>query len=95
MLYISTTPRHCAARILVVSVVLAGSFLAPDLCAEQNWPSFRGVSATGVAASYPTATKWDLNSGLNIRWKTPVPGLAHSSPLIWGELIFVTTAFKS
>jgi outer membrane protein assembly factor BamB len=36
--------------------------------------------------------KWDVAAGTNIKWKTPIPGLAHSSPVIWGDKIFITTA---
>ena len=62
MLCISTTQRS-AIRILLVSVMLAGSPWTPGLCAGQNWPSFRGASAAGVAEGYPTPTTWDLKSG--------------------------------
>jgi len=95
MLYTSTAQRHCSVRILTASIVLALSLSAQGLYAGQNWPSFRGPSAAGVAEGYPTPSKWDLKSGENIRWKTPIPGLAHSSPVIWGDRVFVTTAVKS
>ena len=95
MLYTSATQRYCSVRILSASIVLALSLSAQGLYAGGNWPSFRGPSATGVAEGYPTPTKWDFESGENIRWKTPIPGLAHSSPVIWGDRMFVTTAVKS
>jgi len=95
MLYTSTAQRHCSVSILTAGIVLAVSLSAPALSAGQNWPSFRGHSAAGVAEGYPTPSKWDLKSGENIRWKTPIPGLAHSSPVIWGDRMFVTTAVKS
>ncbi|MCP4452446.1 MAG: hypothetical protein GY809_13375 [Planctomycetes bacterium] len=84
MLCTSTTQR-LAVRILLVSFVLACSLWTPGLYAGQNWPSFRGAPAVGVAEGHPTATQWDLKSGENIRWKTPIPGLAHSSPVMWGD----------
>jgi outer membrane protein assembly factor BamB len=59
---------------------------------EQHWPSFRGAGARGVAEGYATPERWDLATGANIRWSTEVPGLAHSSPVIWGDRLFVTTA---
>ncbi|MHC4496659.1 MAG: hypothetical protein ACYSYM_12650, partial [Planctomycetota bacterium] len=76
-------------------IFLAVGFLTPGLSAGQNWPSFRGTRATGIAEGYPTPVKWDMERSENISWKTPVPGLAHSSPVIWGDRIFVTTAVKS
>ena len=59
----------------------------------QNWPSFRGTDASGVAAAAarpPVA--WDVGTSRNVAWKTPIPGLAHSSPIVWGDRVYVTTA---
>ena len=61
----------------------------------QNWPSFRGPGAAGVADGYPTATRWNAEKSTNVLWKTEVPGLALSSPVIWGDRIFVTSAISS
>ncbi|MFY9571653.1 MAG: PQQ-binding-like beta-propeller repeat protein [Blastocatellia bacterium] len=61
----------------------------------QNWPSFRGSNATGVAEGKPAPTAWDATKGTNILWKTPIPGLAHASPVVWGDKVFVTTAVSS
>jgi outer membrane protein assembly factor BamB len=44
--------------------------------------------------SASTATEWNVEEGTNIRWRTPIPGLAHSSPVIAGDRIFVTTAIR-
>jgi outer membrane protein assembly factor BamB len=59
--------------------------------ADANWPQFRGPAATGVGAGSPPL-EWNVESGKNIRWSTAIPGLAHSSPVIWGDRIFLTTA---
>jgi outer membrane protein assembly factor BamB len=58
----------------------------------RSWPSFRGVGATGVADGQQPPVSWNAESGRNIRWKTAIPGIAHSCPVVWGERIFVTTA---
>jgi outer membrane protein assembly factor BamB len=60
-----------------------------------NWPSFRGLNATGVADGENPPMKWDGEKSVNIRWKTPIPGLAHSSPVVWGNKVFLTTAISS
>jgi outer membrane protein assembly factor BamB len=60
--------------------------------AETNWPSFRGPQAGGIADGAATATVWNVEKGERILWKTPIPGLGHSSPIIWGDRLFVTTA---
>jgi outer membrane protein assembly factor BamB len=61
----------------------------------QNWPSFRGTNASGVAEGTPTPTTWNVEKGENILWKTPIPGLAHASPVVWGDKLFITTAISS
>jgi outer membrane protein assembly factor BamB len=61
----------------------------------QNWPSFRGLNASGIEEGKTLPSGWDLEKSGNILWKTPVPGLAHSSPIIWNDRIFVTTAIAS
>jgi outer membrane protein assembly factor BamB len=60
-----------------------------------SWPSFRGPEASGVADGQRLPDTWDGKSGKNILWRTPIPGLAHSSPVVWGPLVFVTTAVSS
>lgn len=57
----------------------------------QNWPSFRGPEASGVASGTPPVS-WDVARSTNVAWKTTIPGLAHSSPIVWGDLIYVTTS---
>jgi len=58
----------------------------------QHWPSFRGVRGAGVADGPATPTTWDVPKGTGLRWKTPIAGLGHSSPVIWGKQLCVTTA---
>ncbi|MHC4697431.1 MAG: outer membrane protein assembly factor BamB family protein [Planctomycetota bacterium] len=60
-----------------------------------NWPSFRGPHGGGVAEGQKTPTSWNVETGTNVKWKTPVPGLAHSSPIVWGDRLFVTLAVSS
>jgi outer membrane protein assembly factor BamB len=60
-----------------------------------SWPSFRGPNASGIAVGQDLPDAWDGKTGQNILWKTPVPGLAHSSPVIWGDRLFVTSAISS
>ncbi len=61
---------------------------------DVHWPSFRGRFASGVADQQNLPTEWDAPKGKNIRWKTPIPGLAHSSPIVWGGKLFVTSALS-
>jgi len=59
---------------------------------DVHWPGFRGLHAQGVAEGQATPVEWSVEDSQNIRWKTPIPGLAHSSPVVWGDRLFVTTA---
>ena len=63
--------------------------------ATGSWPSFRGRDAAGIADGQNLPDTWDGKSGSNILWRTPVPGLAHSSPVVWGNSVFVSTAVSS
>ena len=63
--------------------------------AAGSWPSFRGPNASGIAEKQNLPERWDGTKQENVLWKTPVPGLAHSSPVVWGDRIFVTTAISS
>ena len=60
-----------------------------------SWPSFRGPQASGVAERQNLPERWNGTTGENVLWRTPIPGLAHSSPVVWGHRIFVTTAASS
>jgi outer membrane protein assembly factor BamB len=60
--------------------------------APLNWPSFRGPGGSGVADGQHPPLTWDVKAGTNVRWKTPIAGLGHSCPVVWGDRVFVTTA---
>ena len=60
-----------------------------------QWPSFRGPQASGVADGQRLPDTWDGATRRNILWRTPIPGLAHSSPIVSGDTVFVTTAISS
>ena len=62
---------------------------------KGSWPSFRGAEASGIADGQDLPDRWDPKSGENILWRTPIPGLAHSSPVVWGEQVFVTSAVST
>ncbi|HEX5732941.1 MAG TPA: PQQ-binding-like beta-propeller repeat protein, partial [Blastocatellia bacterium] len=68
----------------------------PDPVTQKgSWPSFRGPQASGVAERQNLPDQWNGKTGENILWRTPIPGLAHSSPVVWGNRVFVTTASSS
>ena len=69
---------------------------------ETDWPSFRGTGARGVAEGFPIRTKWNAapaagddstdDEASGVLWQSKVPGLGHSSPVIFGDKIFLVTA---
>ncbi|HTK76838.1 MAG TPA: PQQ-binding-like beta-propeller repeat protein, partial [Gemmataceae bacterium] len=58
--------------------------------AQDNWPQWRGPLGTGVAPNARPPLEWDDTK--NIRWKKELPGKGHSTPIVWGDRIFLTTA---
>lgn len=61
---------------------------------QANWPSFRGERANGVAENVDLPEKFDGKTGEGLRFKVRIPGLAHSSPIIWEDRLFLTTAIS-
>ena len=80
---------------LLALLILFVTDLSAQVREKDQWSSFRGTQATGVAEKQGLPEKWDGLKGVNIKWKTKIPGLAHSSPIIWGNRVFVTTAISS
>ena len=59
----------------------------------QDWPQWRGPEANNHAAkTAKAALRWNFSSGENIAWKTKIPGRGHSTPIVVGDAIFLTTA---
>src|SRR3990172_517491 len=91
-------PRPCK-RIRSTFVFSALMFMPPTARSGEpsttSWPQFRGVAASGVADCRPLPANWSIETSENVKWKTPIPGLAHSSPIIWGDRVFVTSAISS
>jgi hypothetical protein len=71
--------------------VLGFLFSTAILAAEANWPSWRGPRGDGHSAESGLPTRWDASS---VAWKTPLKGRGQSSPSIWGDRIFLTSALE-
>ena len=93
----SSAPRIVIA--LLGSVALVVSLLMPVLRAAANpeaerfWPQWRGPLATGVSAHATPPLEW--GEGKNVRWKVEIPGRASSSPVVWGDRLFLQTAIPT
>ena len=80
-----------------VAAPVAGSSTEESNAGEVtplNWPQFRGPDATGIGDGQHPPITWDVSTGENIKWKTAIPGLGHSCPVIWGNRVFLTTAIS-
>ncbi len=70
--------------------LVAGLDIAVVTAAEQNWPAWRGPLANGVAPGANPPVEWSESS--NVVWKVPVPGRGTSTPILWGDQVFLLTA---
>ena len=83
-------------RLLIVafcfSTIIGATVRADEFAQSKldNWHQWRGPRADGTAPHGDPSVKWDEKT--NIKWKTPLPGLGSSTPIVWGDLIFVQTA---
>ena len=87
--------REIPVRTITLTTAPALAPLPAAAPATGAWPSFRGANGAGIADGQNLPDTWDLKTGENILWRTPIPGLAHSSPVVWGERIFVRSAISS
>jgi outer membrane protein assembly factor BamB len=85
------------ARPIVVAVLATSIAIAAAPRAVKpgvDWPQFRGIDANGIAEGFSLPATWNPATGSNIQWRTPIPGLGLSSPIVWGDDVFVTTAIS-
>jgi len=82
---------------LFITAVLAlsGNVSSGQVIPERQWPGYRGYYASGVLDNSDLPDQFDPEKMINIRWKIPIPGLGISSPSIWGDKLFITTAISA
>ncbi len=85
------TPQEATLAAMLITVVIASAALAAQAPppAAANWAQWRGPATTGVAPG-DAPTRWDDKT--NVTWATPIPGRGFSSPIVWGDRVYVTTA---
>jgi len=79
--------RHLLRFAFASSLVLSA---APARVAAENWPQWRGPSANGISAEKNLPVSWSVTE--NITWKLPLPALSGSTPIVWGDRIFLNVA---
>lgn len=90
------------AALSLSSLLVAAAFAAPQepvANAAQDpkvasWPSYHGRFGCGFADGFETPTEWNVKTGENVAWSTPIPGLSHSSVAVYGDRVFVNTAVR-
>lgn len=77
-----------ATKWLIISAALCNA-------TAGDWPQFRGPGGSGLGDGTKPPIRWDVTKGTNIVWTAEIAGLANSSPIVWGDRIFVTSAISS
>ena len=77
-------------KIKVSSFLVLLVLFSTQIVLAQNWPSWRGPNQDGTSSEVNLPLKWD--SVTNVQWKTKVPGLGYSSPVVWEDKLFLFTA---
>ena len=83
-------PRSTAALFTCSLLTLALCHSIAAKPGSTNWPQWRGPDGQGVSVEKGLPDEWSDTK--NVKWKTPISGLGHSSPIVWGKKIFLTTA---
>ncbi|MCJ7449638.1 MAG: PQQ-binding-like beta-propeller repeat protein [Bacteroidales bacterium] len=76
-------------------IISFNSSSGQQISADRQWPGYRGYFASGVLDNADLPATFDLNKKINIKWKTEIPGMGISSPVIWGNKLFITTAISA
>ena len=80
------------ALTLIVALVVTGVGSFARSAAAGNWPGWRGPDGSGVSSEKNLPAEWSPTK--NIKWKVAIDGRSHSSPIVWGNRVFLTTAVE-
>ena len=85
---------HKGVRVCLVLVFVLGALVADGEESQYlgQWPSFRGPHASGAADGHELPLSWDIDTSEQVAWRIAITGLAHSSPIVWDGLIYLTSA---
>ncbi len=86
MLKLTRDLKVTTERVVLAVCVL----LCAPLAMAENWPAWRGVHGDGVSSESDFPTEWDREK--NVRWRVDMPERSNSTPIVWGERVFVTQA---
>lgn len=88
------TSRQFLGRLLVGAVagLLVPTLAVAENKVSENWPAWRGPRGDGTSRETGLPLRWSETE--NVRWKTPIPGTGHSSPVVWEDRIFLTSCIE-
>ena len=92
MSLISSVIRCTTVALIVGLAIHPVTGGTPPNGSTSNWPQWRGPSSQGISTDKGLPTEW--SGTRNVQWKTPIPGRGHSSPIVWGKYIFLTTSIE-
>jgi outer membrane protein assembly factor BamB len=87
-----TVKRIALTLTIVISMAGGALGLLAQTVSAGNWPQWRGPDGSGISTEKNLPSEWSPTK--NIKWKTPIDGRSHSSPIVWGKMIFLTTAIE-
>ena len=87
------TPTRLALLFLLSVFGMTATVPAADPKPGSDWPSFRGIRASGVAEGFPTLTTWDIPKKQGLRWRTALDGLGTSSPIDFAALRLIASSY--
>ena len=81
--------------LFVIPVLLMSVYFnSNETDVTRQWSSYRGYYASGILDNTSIPENWDVEKGINIKWKADIPGLGLSSPVLWEDKLFITTAIS-
>lgn len=84
--------RRISLALIAALLLEVALGIATTASAAGNWPQWRGPDGSGISTEKNLPAEWSTTK--NIKWKTPIDGRGHSSPIVWDNKIFVTTAIE-
>ncbi|HSI15968.1 MAG TPA: PQQ-binding-like beta-propeller repeat protein [Chthoniobacter sp.] len=77
---------------LPLFLLAAGLASLGQMARAEDWPGWRGLRGDGTSAEKQVPVQWDATKGEGVAWSTEIPGEGHSSPIVLGKRVFVTSA---
>jgi len=79
-----------ASTFVAITALLGSATHAQNADPNRYWPTWRGPGAIGISTTANPPIEWSETK--NVRWKVEIPGRGHSSPIVWGDRVYLTTA---